>query len=51
MWDGVSQGASEPVWTWCFIAQSALGQLLFQVSEPNETVEKGLREIGVADGW
>ena len=35
MWDGVSQGASEPVWTWCFIAQSALGQLLFQVSEPN----------------
>lgn len=21
------------------------------VSQPDETVEKGLREIGVADGW
>ena len=23
----------------------------FLVSQPNGTVEKGLREIGVADGW
>jgi len=29
----------------------ARAAMMRPVSKPNETVEKGLREIGVADGW